>query len=895
MIDAYSLAFLDHGGEAGECIRAHDWSSNPLGPLAQWPQHLKTATAMLLRSAVPMALLWGEDGVLLYNDAYAVIAGQRHPGLLGTPVREAWPEIADFNDHVLKKVLAGGTLAYKDLELSLARNGAPEAVFFNLDYSPVLDPQGRPAGVLAIVSETTEAVNEVRRRAAAEAALLHERDRNADVRAVAETERGTILSQLTEGVIITDATGAITFVNEAADRLHGVARLGVTPDAYASTYSLWTVDGAPYPPLDLPLARAVRGETVLDASWLVRRADGAEVRAIGSARPILTDGGEQLGAVLTFRDDTERHRVEQSLHDETRALETLNRAGAALAAELDLERVMQMVSEAGVQLTGAQFGAYFHNVMDETGERLHLFTLAGARRADFERLGRPRATQVFAPTFRNEGVIRSDDILADPRYGQNAPHRGMPEGHLPVRSYLAVSVVLRSGEVLGGLLFGHPEPGRFTERHEALIQGLAGQAAVAIDNARLFQQVQEANATLEQRVLRRTAELEATQEALRQSQKMEAVGQLTGGIAHDFNNLLTGVIGSLDLMQRNIARGNLDRIDRYLTTAMTSAERAAALTHRLLAFSRRQPLDPKPVDANRLVAGMEDLLLRTIGESIRLDIVASDDLWQTRCDPNQLESAILNLVINARDAMPGGGTITVQTGNAAFAAAPGEPGDIAPGDYVCIRVADTGEGMDRETAVRAFEPFFTTKPLGQGTGLGLSMVYGFVRQSEGHAQIVSEPGKGTVVQLYLPRHAGASPAQLLDEEPAVIIAPAQGDRRVLVIEDEPAVRALVVDVLGDLGYRVIEAVDGPSGLELLRDGEEIDLVISDIGLPGLDGRQVIEAARQGRPDLKVLFMTGYAENATAAAGFLDPGMALITKPFSVEGLIGRIQETLGRC
>ena len=993
------LAFLGDEGELGKLMRAFDWAATPVGPAETWPQSLKTATAILLRSPVPMVMLWGEDGIMLYNDAYSVFAGARHPQLLGSKVREGWEEVAEFNDGVMKAGLAGRTLAYRDQELTLHRHGRAEQVFMNLDYSPVIDESGQPAGVLAIVIETTERVAAERRRDAAERAVRAERDRAQGVldnmgeafvlldrdfrfvdmnlealrletrpreaiiglthweahpdaapelgilyrkamaerttvslehhyvwpdgrdtwidmraypvsdglaifyrdvterqRAAAEriaqgAERGVILAQLTEGVIITDATGAITFVNEAAERLHGARLLGVAPDGYAAAYSLWTVDGDPYPSLDLPLSRAaLNGETILDASWVIRRSDGTEVLARGAARPISMSDGSRLGAVLTFRDDTDRDRVERRLREETRALETLNRAAAALSGELDLERVVQMVSEAGVELTGARFGAYFHNVIDETGEHLHLYTLAGADRSYFEKSGSPRATAIFRPTFHNEGIVRSDDILTDPRYGQNAPHRGMP-----ARSYLAVSVVSRSGGVLGELSFGHPEPGRFNERHEALLLGLAGQAAVAIDNARLFQQVQDANSTLEQRVLERTAELEEAQDALRQAQKMEAVGQLTGGIAHDFNNLLTGVIGSLDMMQRQMAKGDTSRIERYATTAMTSANRAAALTHRLLAFSRRQPLDPKPVNANRLVTGMEELLRRTIGEAITLETVTAGGLWQTICDPHQLESAILNLAINARDAMPGGGSLTIETCNAhldgAYAA---QQRDVKPGQYVCICVTDTGSGMTKDTIDKAFEPFFTTKPIGQGTGLGLSMIYGFTRQSEGYARIYSEVGIGTTVKLYLPRYYGE--AEGPDEEHGELTDAhrAEAGEVVLVIEDESAVRDLVVDVLTELGYRTVQASDGPAGLKLLQSGMRIDLLITDIGLPGLNGRQVVDAARVQRPDLKVLFMTGYAENATIANGFLEPGMEMITKPFVIEALATRIRDMIER-
>lgn len=388
----------------------------------------------------------------------------------------------------------------------------------------------------------------------------------------------------------------------------------------------------------------------------------------------------------------------------------------------------------------------------------------------------------------------------------------------------------------------------------------------------------------------RQEQLEQAQEQLRQAQKMEAVGQLTGGIAHDFNNLLTGVIGSLDMMQRQFAKGDMSKMERYTTTAITSANRAAALTHRLLAFSRRQPLDPKPVRANRLVIGMEEMLRRTIGEAVRLEIVTAGGLWQTLCDPHQLESAILNLAINARDAMPEGGVLTIETCNAhlddAYAA---QQRDVRPGQYVCICVTDTGVGMTADTISKAFEPFFTTKPIGQGTGLGLSMIYGFARQSEGYAKIYSEVGKGTTFKLYLPRHYGEGENE---EEHHVELGDEHRAERgevVLVVEDETAVRSLVIDVLEELGYRALEAADGPSGLKVLQSKRRIDLLVSDIGLPGLNGRQLADAARELRPELKVLFMTGYAENATIANGFLNPGMSMITKPFAIDALASRIR------
>jgi CheY-like chemotaxis protein len=351
---------------------------------------------------------------------------------------------------------------------------------------------------------------------------------------------------------------------------------------------------------------------------------------------------------------------------------------------------------------------------------------------------------------------------------------------------------------------------------------------------------------------------------------------------------LTGIVGSLDLLQTRLSQGRTDNVARYINAAMTSANRAAALTHRLLAFARRQPLIPKSTDVNQLVVSLEDLLRRTIGETIDLEIAASDDLWCTLCDPNQLESALLNLAINARDAMPDGGKLTISTANARLDNVTAETPALSPGDYVCITVTDTGVGMSAEVAARAFDPFFTTKPIGQGTGLGLSMIYGFARQSNGHATIDSKIGQGTSVRLYLPRHYGDVAAL---HAFAVKAAEHVGTgETVLVVEDEPVVRAVILEMLAEQGYRTLEAVDGPSGLQILRERERIDLLVTDVGLPGMNGRQLADQARETRPDLKILFMTGYAEGVSISDGFLQSGMEMITKPFDLENLLQRIRE-----
>jgi PAS domain S-box-containing protein len=387
-------------------------------------------------------------------------------------------------------------------------------------------------------------------------------------------------------------------------------------------------------------------------------------------------------------------------------------------------------------------------------------------------------------------------------------------------------------------------------------------------------------------------ELERSQQALFQSQKMDAVGQLTGGLAHDFNNLLAGIAGSLDLMRVRLAQGRIKEVERYVGAAQGAASRAATLTHRLLAFSRKQPLEPKAVDANRLVSGMQELVRRTVGPNITLEAVLAAGLWPCFCDPNQLENAILNLCINARDAMPEGGQLTVETANAWVDQIAARERDMPPGQYVAICVTDTGVGMSPDVVARAFEPFFTTKPLGRGTGLGLSMIYGFAKQSGGQVRIYSELGQGTTVKVYLPRHGGSLEEEGVKEH-ADALPRSESGETVLVVDDEPTIRMLVGDTLAELGYQAIEAADAAAGLKVLESDAKIDLLITDVGLPGkMNGKQLVDAARMRRPKLKVLFITGYAENAAISNSHLGVGVHVLSEPFPMDVLAARIRTII---
>jgi hypothetical protein len=385
-------------------------------------------------------------------------------------------------------------------------------------------------------------------------------------------------------------------------------------------------------------------------------------------------------------------------------------------------------------------------------------------------------------------------------------------------------------------------------------------------------------------------ELAAAQEALRQSQKMETVGHLTGGIAHDFNNLLTGIIGSLDLVRRRMASGRRpEDIRRFMDAATTSAHRAAALTHRLLAFARRQSLDTRPNDINRLVAGMEDLLHRTLGEQVELHSDLGADLWTAFVDANQLENAILNLAINARDAMMDGGRLTITTANTQLNETYTlQHEDLEPGDYVAIRVSDTGVGMPPDVLAKAVDPFFTTKPAGMGTGLGLSMIYGFARQSRGHLRMESRVGHGTTVELYLPRALQGA----IDLSVPTVATPRGQGEAILVVEDDATVRLIINDVLEELGYKVLLASDARAAIPMLQSDQKIDLLVSDVVLPHVNGQKLAEIARVARPALKVLFVSGYAENAVLREDFLGPGMDMLTKPFDLDALGAKVRLLL---
>jgi PAS domain S-box-containing protein len=647
------------------------------------------------------------------------------------------------------------------------------------------------------------------------------------------------------------------------------------------------------------------GRIVRWNAWMVSasRKSVAEVRGLSLAEA-LPDIGERMVSAIAFAlESGASSLLTHTLHPDLFQLTT--RAGRKLLHDVTVSAAgtdgdtgcLIHISDVTMAVRRERFlrdrqNARYDAVVESASDVILTLDAEG-----IIRLANPAATQQFGYLAR-ELVGRSATILFDEQSAWTEIWRGLIEGtriRLPVElvahrkdgstSYLEVSA---SRWQTDSRIFVTAILRDVNERREAetALRTSEGEARVAADA------LADLNATLEQRVQDRTAKLMEAEEALRQSQKMEAIGQLTGGIAHDFNNLLQGIIGALDMVQKRIGEGRIGDIDRFVQGALSSANRASALTHRLLAFSRRQPVDPRPLDVNQLIGSVEELLRRSIGEKLKMQIAGTQDIWLVRCDANQLENALLNLAINARDAMPEGGTLTISTSNTVLDAAHALVRDLKPGEYVRLAITDTGVGMAPDVQARAFDPFYTTKPIGQGTGLGLSMIYGFVRQSEGSVRIESEVGQGSTIEICLPRFNGHL-APDADSHGGETMTQGGNAEVVLVVEDEDVVRLLVVEVLNDLGYFALEADDGASALRILQSSQRIDLLATDIGLPDINGRQVADAARTGRPDLKILFMTGYAEIA-AGSSFLGSGMEIISKPFTMDSLAMKIREMIER-
>ena len=837
------------GSDAQALIARTDWSRSALGAASTWPQSLRTAVDIVLHSPMPMLLMWGPDLTQIYNDGFALLAGSKHPHAFGQPAHQVWPELKDFTNPIYSAVLQGQVRTYSEQRFTLQRDGVDSDFWLDLTYSPIRDEAAQVAGILVTAIETNE-----RRRIAVE---LEQRSA-ASLKAQRETEE-----RLQLALAATDAVGTWDWdINEdhfIADthfaQLHGVDPL--LSNQLPITAYLQGVHPEDRATVARGIKHAITHGTEYAEEYRLLQADGQVRWVFARGRCYKDHHGRPIRFLGAALDLTERKHTEQALRQSQTELQLIINAMPILISYVDSEERFRLNNAAYLDWYGRTpqelYGRTIREVLGEEAYALRATHIADALSGK---------TCCFGiDTRHRDGSYRHALMNYLPRHGAD-------------------------GAVNGFYIFVIDETER--KNTEEALRNLNETLEERV--AARTRQLAETNQRLQNEMFER----ERAEDALRHAQKMEAVGQLTGGIAHDFNNMLTGIIGSLDLVQRYIADGRAAEIGRFTEAAVSSANRAAALTHRLLAFSRRQSLDRKPLNANDLVHSLEDLLRRTKGDHIELRLQLTEDAWPVSTDVSQLENALLNLVINARDAMPDGGELLIETANVYLEDShitTLEP--LKAGDYLMIAVSDNGTGMTPSVLAKAFDPFFTTKPIGQGTGLGLSMIYGFAQQSGGHVHIDSVPGQGTCVRLYLPR--------LQDMEQPDTLLPFTGEapaanagETVVLVEDDPAVRLLVLNLLKELGYQAHEARDAIEALPLLESDARVDLLVTDVGLPGMNGRQLAEIARQRRPGLKVLFMTGYAEKAAERQGFLEQGMDMVAKPFSIDLLANKIRAMLGQ-
>ncbi|QAX85305.1 hybrid sensor histidine kinase/response regulator [Pseudomonas sp. DTU12.3] len=835
--------------DAQALIARTDWSRSPLGDASAWPQSLRTAVDIVLHSPMPMLLLWGPQLTQIYNNGFAMLAGNKHPHAFGQPAHLVWPELRDFTDPIYSAVLQGQVRTYSERRFTLQREGQESDFWLDLTYSPIRDETAQVAGILVTAIETNE-----RRRIALE---LKQRSEDS-LKAQRESEE-----RLQLALAATDAVGTWDW-DIGEDRFiadaHFAQLHGVDP-ALADRLPISDYLQGVHPEDRAMIARSIKHcithGTEYAEEYRLLRPDGELRWVFARGRCYKDHHGRPVRFLGAALDLTERKHTEQALRQSQTELQLIINAMPILISYVDREERFRLNNAAYLDWYGlTPQELYGRTIRDVIGEEAYFLRAPYIAEA---LAGRSCSFSLY--TTHRDGSNRHALMNYLPRHGAD-------------------------GAVNGFYIFVIDETER--KKTEEALRNLNETLEERV-SART-EQLAQANQRLQNEMFER----ERAEDALRHAQKMEAVGQLTGGIAHDFNNMLTGIIGSLDLMQRYIADGRADEIGRFTEAAVSSANRAAALTHRLLAFSRRQSLDRKQLNVNELIHSLEDLIRRTKGDPIELKLRLAADLWPVSTDVSQLENALLNLVINARDAMPEGGELLIETANVYL-----DGSDITTlepvkaGDYLMLAVSDNGTGMTPSVRAKAFDPFFTTKPIGQGTGLGLSMIYGFAQQSGGHVSLDSLPGQGTCVRLYLPRlHS------LEREHPAVAPVrqpvPSATGETVMVVEDDPAVRMLVLDLLRELGYQAFEAEDAKSALPLLESDLRVDLLVTDVGLPGMNGRQLAEIARQHRPGLKILFMTGYAQKAAERQGFLEDGMDMVAKPFAIELLANKIRTMISQ-
>ena len=905
--ERYSDIFVGDG-EMARLMRAHDWASTSLGPPETWPNALKVALRLLLTSRFEMWLGWGPDINFFYNDAYRPTLGIKHPRSLAMPTRELWAEIWDDIRGRLQTVYEKGEATWdRALLLFLERNGYPEETYHTFSYSPLIGEGGKVEGVFCAVSEETDRVISERR--------LESLRELASGLAGADSEAaviGAIGEKL--GANLHDLPFSLTYLFGEDGRARLACATGLPPEhacapaVLESTGGAWELSGV-WDGEGVRLIDLCSDEPLPSGAWSRPPSRAALV-------PLAGQGGEKpFGALIVglnpFRPKDDGYVPFLTL------LAGQIASGLASARAYDAERERAAALAEAVQLR------------QQAADALARVNARLATEVEQRTAERDRLHQLFqqAPSFM--AILRGKDHvfeLVNDSYTQMVGRRDLIGR--PVREALPevegqgyfelLDGVLSKGEAFVGRNLpvqihrteGGPQEERFVNLiYQPILEDDGAASGIFVNGfdvthqKRAEDQLQQLNATLEQRVAERTealgealgrlrretAEREAAENALRQAQKMEALGKLTGGVAHDFNNLLQVISGNLQLLSNDVAGS--ERAERRIQNALAGVTRGSKLASQLLAFGRRQPLEPKVVNIGRFIKGMDDMLRRALGEEIEIETVVSGGLWNTLVDPGQIENAILNLAINARDAMDGRGKLTIEAGNAFLSddyATVNE--DVVPGQYVMVAVTDTGCGMSADLIERVFEPFFSTKPEGKGTGLGLSMVYGLVKQSGGHIKVYSEVGDGTTVKLYLPRVLQSEDV-LTDTTKLPVRG---GTETVLVAEDDDEVRETAVALLSELGYRVLKARDAASALSVIESGVPIDLLFTDVVMPGpLRSPELARKAKERLPNLAVLFTSGYTENAIVHGGRLDPGVELLGKPYTREQLARKVRHVLG--
>jgi PAS domain S-box-containing protein len=809
--------------EMSQRIQAIDWEGTAFGARADWSAELKMALSLCLNTTLPTAIYWGDDLRLLYNDAWAPIAGEKHPWALGRPARDVWADIWHVIEPQLVAVLRTGQgFSVADQMLPMQRGGRIQQTHWDYSFAPIFGRDGEVLGIFNQGNETTA-------RLSAERALRASEERLEYALGASDTI-GTWDWDIPNDRVVADVRFA---------KLYGVARDKAAAGAPIADF-FTAIHPEDLDAVEKAIAAVLKDGGIFSQEYRLVQADGGYRWVIAEGRPTLAPDGTPLRFPGVSFDITERKNAEAALRDSEERLRAITNS---------IDQMIWSTTPDG-----------YH---DYYNQRWYDFTGVPSGSTDGEG---------WAGMFHPEDQDRAWSVW------RHSLDTGDPY-HIEYR------LRHRSGKyrwVLGRAQAVRNDDGEITRWF-----GSCTDIQDIVDAREVLARSRE---ELEQEVRERTDRLMEAEAQLRQAQKMEAVGQLTGGVAHDFNNMLAVILGAMNLLERRLARGDTD-LGRYIEAAKDGANRAAALTQRLLAFSRRQPLQPQVIEPNRMVAGMSELMTRALGEQVKVETVLAAGLWRINADVSQLENAILNLAVNGRDAMPDGGRLTVETANTFIAEDYAQEHSMAVGQYVMIAVTDTGTGMSNDTLANAFDPFFTTKEVGKGSGLGLSQVFGFVRQSGGHVKIYSELGHGTTVKLYLPRHYGEAEANEKSPASGELARGLRGEL-VLVVEDDERVRHFSVEALRELGYEVAAASSGAAAIALLEAGMKPSLLFTDVVMPEMTGRELAVLALEKVAGLRVLYTTGYTRNAVVHNGVLDPGTHLLQKPFSLEQLAQKVRHVI---